>query len=264
MPVIVSPLPPLLEAMEENLHGHVAYVQRRTPVMQVDDRADLLLVESGLPCDSFNKILRARLTEADADRRIAEAVGYFRAVNRPFAWWVGPGSRPLDLERRLEEHGLRAAESELGMALELAQLPAQVDAPAGLEVRRVLTPADLDGFLQVAASEPSDPAVAAFFQSAAPLLLEEDCPMRLFAGYLEGTPAAISELFVGGGVAGIHAVATRAEFRGQGIGSLMTWTAAAEGRRLGLPVATLQASEQGQGVYARLGFHACCRFVEYQ
>ncbi|MBI3471806.1 MAG: GNAT family N-acetyltransferase, partial [Candidatus Solibacter usitatus] len=130
MPVIVSPLPPLLEAMEENLHGHVAYVQRRTPVMQVDDRADLLLVESGLPCDSFNKILRARLTEADADRRIAEAVGYFRAVNRPVAWWVGPGSRPLDLERRLEEHGLRAAESELGMALELAQLPAQVDAPA--------------------------------------------------------------------------------------------------------------------------------------
>ncbi|MSV30654.1 MAG: hypothetical protein EXQ52_18200 [Bryobacterales bacterium] len=63
--------------------------------------------------------------------------------------------------------------------------------------------------------------------------------------YFEGEPAATSELFLGGGVAGV------------------TWTAANEARREGVTTAVLQASESGQGVYFRLGFRACCQFCEY-
>ena len=265
-PVVISALSPLLAAMEENLHGHVAFVQRRRPEMTVDDREDLLLIDSGLPTDTFNKIARARLTEADANRRIAEAVGHFRTAQRPFSWWVGPGSRPLDLERRLQEHGLRAAESELGMAMELAQLPAQVDAPAGLTVRRVRTATELADFAAVNAAnwDPPDLVVLTFYQSAPPVLLDEDCPMRLFVGYVDGYAVAASELFVGGGVAGLYSVSTRTAFRRRGIGSVLTWAAADEARRLGITTATLQASEDGQGVYARLGFRACCHFAEYQ
>ncbi len=112
---------------------------------------------------STNKIARARLSEADADRRIAEGVGHFRAAGRPFAWWVGPCSRPLDLERRLERHGLRAAKFELGMAAELARLPERIDLPAGLEVRRVRTQEELADF----AGGPG--AELAFFESATDL-----------------------------------------------------------------------------------------------
>ncbi len=83
--IIVRTPTPLLEAMEANLHGHIAFVQKQSPTMTVDDRQDLLLVDSRLPTDTFNKIARARLSEAEADRRIAEAVAYFRAACRPFA-----------------------------------------------------------------------------------------------------------------------------------------------------------------------------------
>ena len=58
--------------------------------MTVFDQADLLLVDSGISSDTFNKMARARLQESDVDRRIAEAVAYFTGVQRPFAWWVGP------------------------------------------------------------------------------------------------------------------------------------------------------------------------------
>jgi ribosomal protein S18 acetylase RimI-like enzyme len=263
--IIASPSSDL-RAMEENLSGHVAFIQRRLAGMTVDDRADLLLVDSGLPSDTFNKVARARLTEADADRRIAEALEYFRNAHRPFAWWVGPCARPLDLEKRLEAHGLRVAEFELGMTLEMAQLPERYDTPPGLATRRVRTTDELADFAAVLADsgESPAPAVGTFFRAAAPILLAEDCPMRLFLGYLDGEAAATSELFVGGGVAGVHMVATRVAFRRRGLGLALTRAALNEAQSLGLTTATLEASEQGRGVYSRLGFRARCHFAEYR
>lgn len=67
-----------------------------------------------------------------------------------------------------------------------------------------------------------------------------------------------------GGVAGLYGVATRPAFRRRGIGTALCWTVLDEARRKGLRTAVLQASEDGEGVYARLGFQACCRFAEYQ
>jgi ribosomal protein S18 acetylase RimI-like enzyme len=264
MATIVPAPTPLLEALEANLHGHVAFVQRQLPSMLVDDREDLLLVDSRLRTDAFNKILRARLREKDADRRIAEAVSHFRTAGRPFAWWVGPCSRPLDLERRLERHGLRAAEFELGMAADCANLPTKMDLPAGLEIRCVRTPAELADFATVVAGDPPDREMANFFLSAEPLVLEENAPMQLFAGYLDGRAAASSELFLSDGIAGIYGVSTLPGFQRRGIGLAMTWAAADQGRRRRAATAALQASDAGRGVYARLGFSPCCQFVEYQ
>jgi ribosomal protein S18 acetylase RimI-like enzyme len=252
--------------MEENLHEHVAYLQRRLPGMCVRDEADLLVVDSGLPCDTFNKICRARLEEGSADARIGEAVAYFRQRGRPFTWWVGPGSRPLDLGARLERAGLVAAERELGMVAGPGDLLAERPAAEGLEIRRVTTPAELREFVAVTAGnwEPPDEQVRVFFEAAAGAVLEEACPMRLYVGYVEGVAAAASELFLSEGVAGIHMVSTGRKFRRRGYGLAMTWTAAGEGFRAGAGLAALQASEMGRGVYERLGFRGCGEFVEYQ
>jgi ribosomal protein S18 acetylase RimI-like enzyme len=152
------------------------------------------------------------------------------------------------------------------MAAELRDVPAAVPAPEGLSIHRVRTAAELLDFASVNAAnwDPPDQAVVKFFGQAAPLLLVEDCPMRLFVGYMDGQAVAASELFLGGGVAGIHMVSTRRAYQRRGIGLAMTWAAVDEGRRLGETTVALQASEQGRGVYARLGFQACCEFTEYQ
>jgi ribosomal protein S18 acetylase RimI-like enzyme len=262
---VTSELTPLALAMEENLHGHIAFVQRRLPGMFVDDREDLLLVDSGLPTDTFNKICRARLGTDDADARIAQAITHFKNSGRPFSWWVGPGSRPLDLEACLQRHGLGAAERELGMAIEMSRLPPVHELPKGAEIRAARTREGLRDFAGVMADcfTPPCAAVTEFFERAAPVLLKDECPMKFFVGYVDGVPAAGSELYLGGDVAGVHMVATRIQFQRRGLGLALTWTALNAARPFGVATATLQASDQGVPVYRRLGFREVCRFVEY-
>jgi ribosomal protein S18 acetylase RimI-like enzyme len=146
------------------------------------------------------------------------------------------------------------------MAMDLRDLAESVEGPRKLAVRRVRSDAGIEDAIAVFGG---DPAIGAFYRKGAPLLLREACPMRLFVGYLDGAPVATAEVFLGSGAAGIYGVSTLERFRGQGIGSVMTWTAAGEGRREGATLAVLEASESGERVYSRLGFRACCRFWEY-
>ena len=155
---------------------------RATAGMFVRDEPDLLLVDSGLPSDTFNKIARARLSDSAADVRIGQAVEHFRNVARPFAWWVGPCSRPLDLENRLRAHGLAPAESELGMSLELRELVPHIDAPKNLTIRRISSAQEIADFASVFAAnwQPPDHSVAAFFSAAAAALLAPGSPMKAY------------------------------------------------------------------------------------
>jgi hypothetical protein len=60
----------LANAADENLALHASWVQQQTATMQVLKDAELVIVDSGLPCDTFNLICRARLNSATARERI--------------------------------------------------------------------------------------------------------------------------------------------------------------------------------------------------
>lgn len=263
---MIDPAPtPRMAAMEANLLGHVAFVQQRVPGMTVTDHGDLVVVDSGLASDTFNKVLNLRLSTENADQRIEQTLTEVQRTGRPFTWWIGPGSRPLDLEERLRAHGFREEERELGMAIDLDKIPAAVPSPPDTVIQRVTTPAQLNDFAGVLAdlSEPPDENVRRFFELGADVLLVNDCPMRLFVAYVDGVPAAVSELFAGADVAGVHMVATATAYRRRGLGMALTWKVLEEGRRLGLSTGTLQASAEGQPVYEKLGFEPCGSFSEY-
>jgi ribosomal protein S18 acetylase RimI-like enzyme len=262
--VIESEPTALMQSMEANLEGHVSFLQRQLPGMNVSDLGGLLVVDSGLANDTFNKILSARLDEASAGERIDRALARFRDRGLPFSFWVGPCSRPLDLESRLRERGLRPSEYELGMSIDLDEVPG-VELSAEAEIRRVRGEEELAAFSTVLANlaAPPDELVTRFFEFGVQILLKDDCPMRFYVAYVDSEPAAVSELFLGGGVAGVHMVATAKRFRRRGLGMALTWTALEDGRREGMTAGVLQASAEGQRVYERLGFAPCGRFVEY-
>ena len=256
----------LADAADAPFVTHATWVPARTPGMQVHADAGLVLTDAGLPCDTFNLVCRARLDDDSAPARVREAVAHFREARRPFSWWVGPADRPRALGALLAEAGLAPAERELAMAMELSALPDDAPAPAALSIVRVRTPAALADFAAVMADNwaPPDPDVPRFYARGAAALLAPDCPQRLYVGYVAGAPVAAAEATVAGALVGLFNVATRAAWRQRGFGAAMTVHPLREARAEGVRSAVLQASADGAGVYARIGFTPFGEVTEYK
>ncbi len=252
-------------AADENLVIHATHAAGQLPAARVDARADLVLVDSGLPCDTFNFACRPRLAPVTARARIVEALDFFSRTGHPHSWWLAPGYTPADLPELLREVGLEAAESELAMALDLAAL-APSTPPPSLEIRRVRTAPELAAFAATTAANwsPPDPQVVRFYDQASACLLEPDCPQWLYLGWVDGEPVATAELTVGGGVVGVYNISTRIGFRGRGIGSAMTAQPLAEASSAGHRTAVLQAAPDGVRIYQRLGFRQQGTITEFK
>lgn len=78
---------------------------------------------------------------------------------------------------------------------------------------------------------------------------------------IDGEPAACASVCLQDGVAGVYCVATRERFRRRGLGSFVTLAALRHGRRLGAAHALLNATEQGESIYRRIGFAEVCRIA---
>lgn len=255
----------LAEAADANFVTHAAWLPRRLPGMTVVDRPDLLLVDSGLPCDTYNVSCRARLESRDAQERASAAVAYFRHAQRPFSWWVGPADRPPDLGDVLLAAGLSRAETELAMSAALSELP-PVQGSLPLRVARVVSEEELRAFATLSAAnwQPPDPQVIRFYDLASGAPLAGDCPQWLYVGLLGDTPVATTELTVAGGVVGLYGISTLAAHRGLGFGTALTLRPLLDARERGHETAVLQAAAAGVGIYERLGFRTFGQITEYK
>ncbi|WP_426749220.1 GNAT family N-acetyltransferase [Myxococcus sp. Y35] len=258
--------PDVTSAMVANQVEHMTYLARRLPGAFVQDTPGLLLVDSGLPCDTFNVVCRTRLSGHAVAARITSALHHFRSKAAPFSWWVDPDATPLDLDTYLSAQGLAFAEKEQGMSLDLSRLPTGLTLPPGLRVQRAMDARTLADFARVVAAnwEPADPHVVDFYARSADVALAPDSPIRFFVGYLDGEPVAASECHLAWGVAGLYSVATVKHARRRGIGGALTLAPLLEAREVGYRTATLQASAEGQRVYSRLGFLPGGVFREYR
>jgi ribosomal protein S18 acetylase RimI-like enzyme len=92
--------------------------------------------------------------------------------------------------------------------------------------------------------------------------LTDECalsgPLRFFVGYLGDEPVTCASSLLGKQELGIYRVATMPHARGKGYGSAVTSAAIASAPDL---PAVLQASDDGQPVYARLGFQTVMLFM---
>jgi ribosomal protein S18 acetylase RimI-like enzyme len=254
------------ERADANFVVHATWVAAHTAGMRSRIDETLVLADSGLPCDTFNFVCRARLAEGAARAAAVDAVAHFAGAGRPFSWWLGPADRPDSLGAVLEAIGLAAEESELAMALPLADLPRAIAPVAGLEIRRVRTQIELETFAELSAANwtPPDPNVLAFYRLGAAVLLDPGSPQRLYVGHLDGEPVATAEATVASGTVGLYGIATRPEFRHRGIGSAMTWQPLRDAAADGCDLAVLQAAPAGVGLYRRLGFTPFGEIAEYK
>ena len=224
--------------------------------------------------DTFrNVVLAARMSDGDADHRIAELIAAYEAAGTGFIWWVGPSDTPADLRSRLTTAGLRLEGTAPAMAANLADVPLDEAPPEGLAIAPVTDAETLDEFLSIIVAdwlewtggEPTpvqQRTLDAWRRDIPPRLAHEPVPLR-WIGRMDGRVVATSRIAVGAGVAGLYAISTLAAYRSRGIGRAMTIAALRAAASIGLRIGVLQASELGYGVYRRLGFRELFQYEVY-
>jgi predicted GNAT family acetyltransferase len=86
-------------------------------------------------------------------------------------------------------------------------------------------------------------------------LFLNDKDIVLLGVYVENQLVSTTMMFMQGEVAGLHLVGTLNEYRGKGLGSLITKFALKYATENGCKFCVLQASKMGKRVYRRIGFN---------
>lgn len=221
---------------------------------------------TNFPMSLFNSIMDAHLESHQVDGTIAFVQDDARKRDVPVLWWIGPSTQPAGLADRLIKSGFSVDEDGPGMVAVLDKLNETRAIPAGLTIQPVLDDASrwewcktlLYGF---EAPPERVEKVAVYWHDLLGIVDPEIT--RAYIARLDGKPVATSLLQLGGGVAGIFAVATLPGERGKGIGTQVTLQPLIDARQRGYKVGVIEASEMGFGVYRALGFETVCQICSY-
>ena len=260
-----APRESLVAAVEMNLAARVRFFAAEPGARLVDDGESQRFINSRV-----YRVSCARFAADDADARIAALLEEARRRPRIVTWVVGPVSRPADLVRRLQRQGFFLDMQEPGMAVALAHLtpPPPSAFTDSLQFTRIdlSDPAEMNTFNTVASASFRRPVslgpqlrrVVSALGSAHPHL----DAIRLYLARLpSGEAVATLCTFVGAGAVGVYTVGTLPPYQRRGVASALTYHALMAAYGEGLQVGVLQASEQGQGVYRRLGFDRVCQVM---
>jgi GNAT superfamily N-acetyltransferase len=165
------------------------------------------------------------------------------------------GSRDLVREQLMEPHGFVHAGAMPAMEVDLSMIskPALADGYSFARIRSEEDP--LPWANTLAESYPIAPLAA---HSLSPVHThvsdDSDASVQYFAVRSGEEIVGVSILVLADELAGIYGVATRPEHRRKGIGAVVTSYPLHLARDLGYTKGVLQASQDGYGVYEKLGF----------
>jgi hypothetical protein len=211
----------------------------------------------------YGSATRPRFADADADRRIADVRGWFRAQGREaFMWMIGESAKPGDLVERLLATGAELDEDPEGLAMVLDHEP-----PPGavdVHVRRIASLEDYRASMRIALEDAPEETWRATEAKMDAAWAEASADDRMygFLAVLDGQPIAFAQLvWLTNGLAYLGGATTLRAARGKGAFRSLVRARWDEVVRLGSPVLLVQAGGMSAPILEGLGFRTTGRIT---
>jgi hypothetical protein len=227
----------------------------RLPDAELIEREDWVQLRTpSSPGPHHNKIMRARLNEAEADARIAEVLAEHARREAGLSWIVSPDSTPADLSARLVAAGVPHVSHGLGMVRAVPTSPPP-PMPAGLRLEPT-TVDDVDRIGRIVADASEREAFAERVSDwARRVFAGEGGDLRWWLAYLDDALVGSCTLRVLPNLGYLQGASVLPSQRGRGLYRAMTWMRLEQLRRRGISHAVIWADERTSGPIAqKMGF----------
>jgi GNAT superfamily N-acetyltransferase len=243
--------------VRRNFIAKATYFARLLRGMHVADTEAYIVVDCGLPSDTFNVIIPKNTDLASLADLFENTVSKFSRKQFPVAFWCWGELFTPELALFLHYYELVSDETNVTMWLNLRTRLINPTNNTPLLIRSVQSPDDYGQFADVIAElfgdSPEADQIRHYYQLISRTHLPNK-PMHFYLGEYKGTIVTTGMLFLDGESAGIYDIATRPDWRGHGFGSHMFDYLLAEAHRQRAWQVVLQASTDGLGIYKRAGF----------
>ena len=198
--------------------------------------------------------------ELDPGELLGRAREFFGGLGRQFALWTRVG---VEADEALIAAAVEAGHQNVHEMPEmiLREPAAERPLPDGVALRRVASVEDGEAYWRIAAAAYASlgfpPEVFGSYEG-----LERQPPEDTvaFLGEAAGVPVSIAMTIATHGIGGVYWVGSLEAARGRGLGRAVTVAATNAGFELEAEVASLQASEMGEPIYAAMGYETAYRY----
>ncbi|MEM7589353.1 MAG: hypothetical protein AAF320_04280, partial [Myxococcota bacterium] len=165
-----------IERVESNAFGHFEYLPSLLGFSVKKDEA-ITVINCGLGTSMFNIVCDTWLPQNISLRETIQKI-VERFDGQPFAWWLGPSSKPLYLGEKLLDYGFVKETTEHAMACELDRVQLFSDDEMTIPIVQVKTYHELQSFVSVLAHY--DVSVKPFYARLNPSVSTRE---KLFVGF---------------------------------------------------------------------------------
>jgi ribosomal protein S18 acetylase RimI-like enzyme len=254
----------MIALIDNNFALHASLVPAKTNGMKVISKDNILMVDSGLSCDTFN-IIHIKDGAGLKYLDIVRATEHYRSKDFDFCIWLNSENLNSKVKTYLNDLSVSKQNEEVGMVLDLSQYEA-IHSDRHNDIVLVQDVKTLNDYANVIAANwsPPDRNINSYYEKTTNSYLENSKGVMLFVYYDGQQPLATVELFPSDdSTIGIYGLATLEDARGKGIGSALMTKCLNISKTLGYKNVVLQASEAGIGIYKKLGFESFTTYHEF-
>lgn len=249
--------------INQNFLHHSTYLPSLTEGMTVGQEAAFCYSDSGLSCDTFNIIYITDGSKLQL-KSLRKVIQHYDQKGFAFCVWINEENLSERVKGIFDAFALQAAGHEPGMSLALSTWQ---PAPVTGHIIPIHDADTLEIFARIISLnwEPADLHVIEYYKRVQDTLFQKQQSVAYYGSMVQDRIVSVIEVFpTDDEVAGLYSLCTLESYRGKGIATDLMKHCLNLLKQQGYQLATLQAADDGLGIYKKLGFTAQTRFYEYK